>query len=988
MSSKSRALAREKLLYEALLDRLILDINKLQATAENLALLDVCNNLAERASTLGLIAPKFSQEPEIHIEQGRHLVIEQLSQNPFISNDMHLDNTKRMLIITGPNMGGKSTYMRQTALIVLMAYIGSYVPAKSALIGKIDRIFTRIGASDDLTSGRSTFMLEMTETANILHNATPYSLVLMDEIGRGTSTFDGLSLAWACAIYLAQTIRAFTLFSTHYFELTQLPDTVVSATNVHLQAMEYEHKIVFLHSVKEGPASQSYGLQVAELAGIPSSIINAAKHKLKDLEANYKQEKTINPCLSNNIKDSHPLILVLQNINPDALTPREALEQIYHLKNSLKKLMILKQLRNFFIGLPRNPFDQGTRKSIALIAFLAWVGLGADGLSSSAYGPEEAFLALGQSYHLAFYLAILTGITVFVISLAYNQVIELFPSGGGGYKVASILINPQAGLISGSALIVDYILTISISIASGIDALFSFLPLGLQPYKIIFEVLTSLTLLVLNLRGIKESIKILMPIFVGFVITHFILIVYGISSHGNHLPLLIENSIHDTKQLITNAGWFFVLALLLRAYSLGGGTYTGIEAVSNNVNHLAEPRVKTGKWTMFYMALSLSFTAAGIILLYLLWDVKPVEGQTLNAVVFKAVIGNIPLNNALLVLVLILESCLLFVAANTGFLGGPAVLANMAIDGWIPKRFRSLSSRLVTQNGIVFFGLSAIVILLITHGEVSMLVVLYSMNVFLTFSLSLLGLCIYWWRHRTISANWLYRMALSSIGLLVCCSILIITLLEKFTSGGWLTVVITSAVVLFCIAVKKHYAAVEKQVHFLDQLLTLPLNSPIKQPPTLDYHAPTAVFMIGDSRGEGMHTLLWVQRMFPGHFKNFVFISVGVVDVGSYGSEVALEKMQEKIALQLQYFIDFSHQHGFAATSFVRYNNDPVEALVDLAEHVSDKFHNCVFFAASLISKQDNWFHRKLHSDIPAILQRHLHLKGLQMVILPVKLER
>lgn len=650
--------------------------------------------------------------------------------------------------------------------------------------------------------------------------------------------------------------------------------------------------------------------------------------------------------------------------------------------------MLFKKIRNIFIGMPRDPFDAGTRKNIALVAFFAWIGLGADGLSSSAYGPEQAFLALGAHYHLALYLAILTAVTVMIIALAYNQVIELFPSGGGGYKVASQLISPRAGVVSGSALIVDYVLTIAISIASGVDALFSLLPVGAQHFKLHLEVVVLLILLVLNLRGMKESIKILMPIFLGFVITHVGLIVYGVFSHGTHLPMIIDNAVSDTHQFAQDTGWFFAVALFLRAYSLGGGTYTGIEAVSNNVNHLAQPRVRTGKWTMFYMAISLAFTAGGIILLYLLWDVKPVTGETLNAVAFKKILEDIPFNDSILMLVLFLEAGLLFVAANTGYLGGPAVLANMAIDGWVPKRFRNLSTRLVTQNGIMFFGLFAIFILLWTHGEVSMLVVLYSMNVFLTFSLSLLGLCIYWWKKREMRLNWLYRMCLSFMGLLVCCGILIVTLLEKFTAGGWLTVFITSGVVGFCFYIKKHYQTVDKQVKYLDKLLTLPLK-PTEHPlPELDVHKPTAVFFIGESIGQGMHTLLWVQRMFPGHYKNFIFLSAGVVDVDSFGSDTAMKKMRSEISRRLKYFIDFSRQHGFAATSYVEYGSDPVEILVSLSEKVSIEYNHCVFFAASLISKQDNWFHRRLHSDIPMILQRHLNLKGLQMVILPVKLER
>ena len=267
LGARDRALAREKELYEALLDRLTARLPALQATAAAIAELDVLACFAERAATLDCAQPELVEEPMLCIEGGRHPVVERASREPFIPNDLRFDDARRMLIITGPNMGGKSTYMRQTALIVILAHIGCFVPAKRAVLGPLDRIFTRIGASDDLAGGRSTFMLEMTETANILHNATDRSLVLMDEVGRGTSTFDGLSLAWACAAFIADKIRAFTLFATHYFELTSLAGEAPGVANVHVEAVEHGDTLVFLHSVKDGPANQSYGLQVAALAG-------------------------------------------------------------------------------------------------------------------------------------------------------------------------------------------------------------------------------------------------------------------------------------------------------------------------------------------------------------------------------------------------------------------------------------------------------------------------------------------------------------------------------------------------------------------------------------------------------------------------------------------------------------------------------------------------------------------------------------------------
>ncbi|CAA0090108.1 DNA mismatch repair protein MutS [Zhongshania aliphaticivorans] len=340
LSSKSRALAREKFLYEQLLDTLNKELIALQLSSQALCELDVIANLAERAVQLELCQPEFHHQAILDIEQGRHPVVESVLDEPFIANDVKLADDRRTLIITGPNMGGKSTYMRQTALIVLLAHIGSFVPAKSVKLSLVDQIFTRIGSSDDLAGGRSTFMVEMTETANILHNATDKSLILMDEIGRGTSTFDGLSLAWACAIDLADRVQGFTLFATHYFELTVLPESYPKAANVHLGVTEHNDHIVFLHRVQEGPANRSYGLQVAKLAGIPANVVNAAKTKLQELESQaitHNQLTTAGPQtdLFSLPVDDHPVIDALGDIDPDNLSPRQAHELLYTLKAKL-----------------------------------------------------------------------------------------------------------------------------------------------------------------------------------------------------------------------------------------------------------------------------------------------------------------------------------------------------------------------------------------------------------------------------------------------------------------------------------------------------------------------------------------------------------------------------------------------------------------------------------------------------------------------------
>ncbi len=335
LGARERALARERLLYEALLDRLADGLEALQLTAASIAEIDTLTTLAERASSLGLTRPELVDEPRIDYRAGRHLGVEQSSSAPFVPNDLALDEHTRMLIITGPNMGGKSTYMRQSALIVILAHIGSFVPADEAVIGPVDRIFTRIGAADDLTGGRSTFMVEMTETARILNNATPASLVLMDEVGRGTSTFDGLSLAWAAARHIGRELDAFTLFATHYFELTSLPEDLPSCANVHLDATEHGRELIFLHSVKPGPANQSYGLNVAELAGVPRRVIDDARGYLEVLER--EQQSLARPDrqkeLSFEAAAAEPdrLRLRLESLDADGLSPRQAMDLLYKL---------------------------------------------------------------------------------------------------------------------------------------------------------------------------------------------------------------------------------------------------------------------------------------------------------------------------------------------------------------------------------------------------------------------------------------------------------------------------------------------------------------------------------------------------------------------------------------------------------------------------------------------------------------------------------
>jgi len=647
-------------------------------------------------------------------------------------------------------------------------------------------------------------------------------------------------------------------------------------------------------------------------------------------------------------------------------------------------------LRRALLGPPRSPMEKASREQLALAAFLAWVGLGADGLSSANYGPEGAYTALLQHPQLALYVAAMTAATVFIIAIAYVQVIELFPNGGGGYRIATQLIGPNAGVVSGSAVIIDYVLTITISIAAGVDALLSLAPPSWQVLKIPICCVAILALITLNLRGVKESVTILMPLFIGFIVTHAGLIIWGILAHADRLPGLLPSTVSETTTLAEQTSWLFVVSALLKAYSHGAGTYTGIEAVADNARSLAEPKVHTGRLAMMYMASSLAVIAAGLIMLYLLWDVRPVEGQTLNAVAFRAVmanwqIGGFDIGFWVLSITMLFAAVLLFVAANTGILGGPAVIAAMATDKWMPHQFSSLSSRLVTQNGVLVMGVAAIIILFVTAGQVGFLVVLYAINVFLTFTLTLYGLCKYWIRQRGTARNWLTRLALSVLGCAVTGGILAVTVFEKFREGAWLTLVITGCLVGLCFYIRQHYREVGAELAKVDALYEMKPGRPPTTPPEPQLEAPTAVFLVGRSLGTGMHSVLWVNRLFPRHYKNYVFISVGEVDSHAFDAEAEIERLRQGVDQTLGYFIQFAQARGIAAVSYQGFGTDVVEELTTLGERVTETYPNAVFFASKLIFGQDNWFTSLLHNQTAIALQRRLHLRGIQMMILPMK---
>lgn len=659
--------------------------------------------------------------------------------------------------------------------------------------------------------------------------------------------------------------------------------------------------------------------------------------------------------------------------------------------------MNVNRIKHWLFGAPLDPFKDETRKHLALVTFFAWVGIGADGLSSANYGPEEAFLALGAHTHMAIFLAIATAITVFLIATAYLQVIELFPNGGGGYRVASTLLGPTAGMVAGGALLIDYVLSIAIATAAGMDALFSLLPLSWHGYKLPAVIAIILLLTYLNMRGMKESIRILLPLFLGFLVTHAALVGYAIIAHIDSLPDLIPNAVHDSSMMAETVGWAGVLALFFKAFSLGGGTYTGLESVSNSAQNLAEPRVRTGKATMMAVAASLALMASGIILMYLLWDIEHVPGQTLNAAAFTAVTADWTLfgesiSEEVVGIALIFAMGLLFVAGNTGFIAGPAVLASMAVDRWMPHMFSALSSRLVTKNGIVMMGMMAIGAVLVTGGVVHLLVILYSINVFLTFTLSLAGVTRYQWQRKNNPKNW-GKLLIAFLAFVICATILVITLTEKFLDGAWKTVFVTGLVITLGLLIRRHYANVNKKLERVEEDLAAAMfaapstykEGESHEKPKMDPRAQTAVFLVGDNAASGMHTFLWVQRLFPGVFKNFVFASVGEIDISEFSDKSMWHKLRRDTKQTLKHYVDFCTRRGKPATYYHAYGTDVIESLTKLADKIVADFPRAVFFASKLTFEDENYFYQLLHNQTAYLLQKKLHSKGLNLIIMPMK---
>jgi amino acid transporter len=567
------------------------------------------------------------------------------------------------------------------------------------------------------------------------------------------------------------------------------------------------------------------------------------------------------------------------------------------------------RFRQVLLGKPRDVKDPGVFHHTSLVAFLAWVGLGADGLSSSAYGPDEAFRALGSHHALAIALVAMTAVTIAVISVAYSNLIEHFPGGGGGYLVATKLLGEKAGVVSGCALL----------------AIFS-------------------------------------------------------------------GAARDIRETRSSIGFWPLAFILLRAYSMGGGTYTGIEAVSNGVTMLREPRVKTGKRTMFLMAASLAFTAGGILFGYLLVSAHPQEGKTMNFVLFDALFGTwrpggLAVGTVLVLTLLVSEAALLFVAARTGFLDGPRVLGNMAVDSWVPHRFAQLSDRLVTQNGVFLMGLAAVAALLYTRGDITMLVVMYSINVFVTFSLTELGMARHWIADRRREPRWKSQLAIHRTGLVLCVTILGVTLYEKFEEGGWMTTVVTSAVIGLCFLIRGHYNRVRRDLKRLDDVL-VPIAPAAGTPEgvsELDPRLPTAILTVDRFSGYGLHQILSIHGLFPGYYRNIVFVSVAVVDSGSFKGSEEVERLEAATRESLERYVAWARAHGWNAAYRMAVDTEAVEKVIGICAELAREFPRSVVFSGKLVSRKPRWYDTLLHNETVLSIQRHLQAAGVPAIVLPVR---
>jgi len=656
------------------------------------------------------------------------------------------------------------------------------------------------------------------------------------------------------------------------------------------------------------------------------------------------------------------------------------------------------KLKNIFIGKAKTLQDKSIFHKLSLVAFFAWIGLGADGISSSCYGPEEAFRNLQGHPMLAIFVALGTVFTIFIISSSYSQIIKLFPQGGGGYLVGSKLLSPTVGMISGCALIIDYVLTITISVSSGTDALFSFFPEKWQVYKLAIAIGGVCMLILLNLRGVKESVLSLTPIFVVFIAMHVFVIVYAIALHAHDFKAVSHETSNQLHSSILQVGILGTLFIILKAYSMGAGTFTGIEAVSNGMPILREPRVKTARRTMVLMAISLSFIVLGLMVAYALYSVQISPTKTLNAVLFDNVTahwGHL-WSKSFIVITLVSEAALLFVAAQTGFIDGPRIMANMAIDRWFPKKFSSLSDRLVTMNGVLLMGIAAIVLMALSKGSVELLVVLYSINVFITFSISQLGMVKHWWLERGKLDHWKGKLLVNGIGFILTSFILISVTVIKFGQGGWITLLITGLFILLAINLKRHYYKTTVRLQKVRMKAISDLHIVLERmhrnnqnPDRVEFNtnAKTAIILVKGYGGTGLHTFLRINESFKGIYENYIFIRVGIINSKIYRGSEELEHFKTSVIEDGKKYVKIANQFGFYGKSIWTIGTDPVEEVYRIVKKLMPKIPNPTFFGGQLVFSKTFYMSHLLHNHTIFSIQKRFFKFGLPIVIFPIKIE-
>jgi len=659
---------------------------------------------------------------------------------------------------------------------------------------------------------------------------------------------------------------------------------------------------------------------------------------------------------------------------------------------------ILERMKNIFIGKAKTLQDTSLFHKLSLVAFFAWIGLGADGISSSCYGPEEAFRNLSGHPMLAIFVALGTVFTIFIISSSYSQIIKLFPHGGGGYLVGSKLLSPTVGMVSGCALIIDYVLTITISVSSGTDALFSFFPASYQAYKLTVAVIGVCLLILLNLRGVKESVLSLTPIFVVFIVMHVFVIIYAIFVHSDNFLTVTHETVHQWNSTVSQVGVLGALFIILKAYSMGAGTFTGIEAVSDGMPILREPKVITARRTMTLMAISLSFLVLGLMVAYALYNVQISSTKTLNAVLLDSVTAHWGKfwSSGLILTTLISEAALLFVAAQTGFIDGPRIMANMAIDHWFPKKFAALSDRLVTMNGVLLMGTASIILMLISKGSVALLVVLYSINVFITFSISQLGMVRHWWMVRGKLRHWKRKLTVNGIGFILTSFILISVTIIKFGQGGWITLVITGLFILLAINIKRHYFQTTTRLQKLRlkaysdlriALDLLPCEDKIQAPVLFNPAGKTAIILVSGFGGTGLHTFLRINESFKGIYKNFIFIRIGILNSKIYRGSEELEHFKTSVKEDGQKYVKIANQFGFYGKSIWTIGTDPVNEVYRIVKKLMPKLSNPTFFGGQLVFSKAFYLSQLLHNHTIFSIQKRFFKFGIPIVIFPIKME-